>query len=260
MNTVGTVGNTLVLVSALMIAGGKPGSAPIRQSHRGAITRKSVTGTGKTRSSKEEGAQKKSIARLEKSTRYNGGPCNLVMVPPDQVCINQALPRSLPVIPGKESDVILVGCVENVSAYLSTDKTHIYTESRVHVEDLLKLSARRPFPENREMIVDQIGGTLKLPSGRVIRDPARVDFLGRIRSGARYLLFTRWIHDGRDLTLIRGYELREGQVFKLTEDRTPGNVPVSGPSEEKEFIRAVRNALGGAQDSRAGSAHAADLY
>jgi hypothetical protein len=137
-----------------------------------------------------------------------------------------------------------------VEAHLSTDKTRIYTESHVYVEDFLKLpSDQKPAREN-ERVIDQIGGVLKLPSGQVIRDASRIDFLGGTRVGGRYVLFAKMIHHRKDLTLIRGYELRERRVFKLTDDGSPGNTLVSDipgaeaiPSEEEEFIQTARNKL-----------------
>jgi hypothetical protein len=196
--------------------------------------------------------QKARTARLAKNTRYNGGVCDLKARTPDQLCIDQVWPRALPVIPVKESAFALLGQVEKLQPYLSTDRTHIYTEITVRIEDAFTGPSNSKSTSGRTVIIDQIGGTITMTSGQVIHDGTRVDFLGRTHVGGRYILFAKRIHHGKDLTLIRGYELREGRVFKLTADGNPGDVLVSSiagaasiPFEEKAFIQAVRKAVQG---------------
>lgn len=190
-------------------------------------------------------------ARLARNMRYNGGGCDITALTPGHLCFfDQVWPRALPLIPLKESTIAFAGQVSRIQPYLSGDHTHIYTEITVQIEEIFRSPANSKLLSSQTVVINQIGGTIRMPSGQIVHDGTRIDFLGRTRVGGRYVLFAKKIHEGKDLTLIRGYELREGQVFKLTEDGNPGDELVSSipgaasiPSEEKAFIQAVRNAV-----------------
>jgi hypothetical protein len=191
-------------------------------------------------------------ARLAKNARYNGGVCDLTAAAPDRLCIDQVWPRSLPVIPLDQSDIAVLGLVTSMQPHLSSDHTHIYTEITLSLEEVFKSPRNQRLKANQSVVIDTIGGAITMPSGQTARDNTRIDFLGKTRVGNRYVLFAKKIHHKKDLTLIRGYELRDGQVFRLTEDGNPGDVPVSSipgdaniPSEEKAFIQALRSAVQG---------------
>jgi hypothetical protein len=187
-------------------------------------------------------------ARLAKNIRYNGGSCDITALTPGHSCFSdQVLPRALPLIPMKESAIVLAGQVSKIGFYLSEDRTHIYTEISLRIEEVFKNPQNSTTASSQTVIIDQIGGSIRMPSGQIVQDGTRIDFLGRTRVGGRYILFANTIHEGKDLTLIRGYELRDGHVFKLTENGNPGDVLVSStpgdadiPSEEKPFLQAVR--------------------
>jgi hypothetical protein len=192
---------------------------------------------------------KERATRLAKNLRYNAHEADLTKRS-DESFIEQVWPRSLPVIPAKESALVLVGTVVKMQPYLSGDRSRIYTELTIQSEEVVASDVR--LSTTKVPVIDRIGGVLKTQSGQVVRDGIIIDGLGRTRVGGRYVLFAKRIHHGKDLTLIRGYELREGQVFKLTEDGNPGDVLVSSipgdaniPSEEKAFIQALRSAAQG---------------
>ena len=184
-------------------------------------------------------------ARQEKNRRYNGGRCNLTL---DQECIEQYEPAALPLIPIEESTVAFVGHVTGVQAYLSADRTHIYTETTFRVQEMFKSPENFRLPSDQTLITDQIGGTMKMPSGQILQDNTRSGFMGKPRLGSRYVLFLTPIHEGKDFAILRAYELREGKVFKLTEDGSPGNVLLSGTgdkpdslSDEQAFLQTIRH-------------------
>jgi len=88
---------------------------------------------------------------------------------------------------------------------------------------------------------------MKLLSGRVIHDNTRSGFMGEPRVGGRYVLFLKAIHQGEDLEILNAYELRDGKVFKLTEDGSRGKVLLSKTpnkpdslSDEQKFLQAMR--------------------
>jgi hypothetical protein len=128
--------------------------------------------------------------------------------------------------------------------YLSEDRTHIYTEITIRIEEIFKNPPNSKIPSGQTVVINQIGGTIRMTSGQVVHDGTRIDFLGKTHVGGRYVLFAKGIHGGNDLTLIRGYELRDGQVFKLIGNGSPGPTPgaANSLSQEKAFLQAVRKA------------------
>jgi hypothetical protein len=205
-------------------------------------------------------------ARLTKNMRYNGGGCDITALTPGHSCFfDQVWPRALPLIPLKQSTIAFAGQISKMQPYLSEDRTHIYTEITIRIEEVFKNPPNSKIPSGQTVVINQIGGTIRMTSGQVVHDGTRIDFLGKTHLGGRYVLFAKGIHGGKDLTLIRGYELRDGQVFKLRENGSPGPTLVSTIpgaantlSLEKAFLQAVRKAaLQGKEAHRAGCAYVA---
>lgn len=121
--------------------------------------------------------------------------------------------RGLPAIPVQQSDVVLVGQILDAQAYLSNDKTGIYSEFTVRVEEeTLKGDALALFPSGITTI-ERSGGAVRFPSGVIQRYVISAQGMPRI--GCRYVLFAKRINQEEDYTLITGYELRGDKVFPL---------------------------------------------
>jgi hypothetical protein len=190
-------------------------------------------------------------ARLSKNKRYGGGKCDLT-VERDQRCFFiEQWPATLPAIPLDESDLVVVGQVTDTAAYLSSDRTHVYTEVEVRLEEVLKTSADSGTVAGGSVVLDRIGGSIKLRTGQIVSDDSRIASLGMPRTGSRCVFFARKIHKNKDLSLIRVYELRDGRVLTISEDGgarqySPIN-PVSSASDlerESAFLAKLRNQLG----------------
>lgn len=189
-----------------------------------------------------------STARQAKSTRYNGGRCDITRTAKGHECFfEQYEPRALPLIPMEESTIAFVGEVTAVQPFLSADRTHIYTENAFRVDEVFKSPENFNLPSDQTLIADQLGGTIELPSGRIIHDGTRNGYMGKPRVGGRYVLFLKAIHEAKDLEVLRAYELRDGKVFKVTEDGSPGNVLLSRTpnkpdslSDEQGFLQTIR--------------------
>src|SRR5262249_46987121 len=100
--------------------------------------------------------------------------------------------------------------------YLSPDRSRLYTEIGVRVEEVLKSDVDLSVGDT--LIVDRLGGALNLKSGQLVRDDISIEGLGKTRFGGRYVLFAQRANEGNDIALIKGYELRDGTVFRLTQD------------------------------------------
>ena len=119
----------------------------------------------------------------------------------------------LPAIPSSRSDVIAVGNVTDARAYLSNDKTGIYSEFKVTVEEVLKNSAAAPLLVNDFICVERIGGAVRYPSkGKYLY---RVAGQGMPLVGKRYVFFLKANELAQTFDVITAYESRGDKVFPL---------------------------------------------
>src|SRR5258708_5268047 len=201
-----------------------------------------LTLLGLTQLSAQVSPESMDTARQAKSTRYDGGGCDLT-VPGRDCFFEHFAPGAIPLIPLKESAFALLGTVTKVQPYLSADRTHIYTETTIQIEEVFKSPETFNLPPDRTLITDQIGGSMRMNSDRVIHDGSVVDFIGKTYVGGRDVVFLRQVHEGKDLAILKAYQLPDGKVFKLTEDGSPGKVLLSKTpnkadslSDEQEFL------------------------
>lgn len=124
--------------------------------------------------------------------------------------------REVPAIPVSQSDVILIGTVVDSQAYLSTDKTGVYSEFAISVGEVLKGIGA---VSNPVISAERFGGAVRFPSGVVQK--YRTQAQGMPRSGRHYLLFLKKLDQNDGFSLLTGYELRAEKV-----------VPLDGGNEE----------------------------
>lgn len=117
-----------------------------------------------------------------------------------------------PAIPIAQSDAILIGEIGRAHAYLSSDKTSIYSEFSVLVTEVLKDRSAAILIGNR-ITVERAGGAVRFPSGKILVR----GLLGKPlpKMTGRYAFFLKRNEDGEDFSLVTAYELRGGQVFPL---------------------------------------------
>jgi hypothetical protein len=133
-----------------------------------------------------------------------------------------ALESTLPV---KQSSAIIVGTVSDAKAFLSEDKTNIYSEYSVRVEDVLKNFNDERIKPGDTLITERQGGRVRLRAAGAIsgfftsgQNPPQV--------GRRYVLFLGFnkydaaevgVTSPIDMShhLLTGYELRGGKVVAL---------------------------------------------
>src|SRR5262245_46971811 len=153
------------------------------------------------------------------------------------------------ILPTGNHDVIALGTLTSAQPYLSANRTAIYTEYQLDIEEVFKPEHRDLSLVQGRLIIDRPGGVLRMRSGRIIASTVGGTALARpLDVGRRYVLFSRFIHDNRDLRLGYAFELRDGKAYALWEqpgyDRPVGELPgaVAALTEEQAFVMAVRNA------------------
>ena len=186
----------------------------------------------------ESSDPKEREVRRAKNTRYNAGGTDLTIeLPENSEIFFEHIWPAVDFFPAAESAIVVVGRVEKVQPHLSTDRSRIYTEFTIAVDDFLK---RNRIPASKTVAIDRPGGALKLKNGRIVRDGTQIDYLGNLEFGRRYVIFARAINDGNDLSLIKSYELDDGKVF--SNDSRPRRL-ISPSDDEARFLREVREAI-----------------
>jgi hypothetical protein len=199
---------------------------------------------------------KKSSERREKDKRFDGrgGPGRpITEFPPGA----EPLPSiahwwvGLPALPAAESDAVILGTVIDQSAHLSDNKTGIYSEFIVRVEEVFKDAGGSAAPGS-SLTVTRVGGGVRFPSGKI--QQYAVARQGTPQQGRHYVLFIKR-GAGDDLMILTGYELSDGRVTPLDgeDDQDPRSaLPFSryrGVSQA-EFLRELCAAL--SNSARAG--------
>lgn len=121
--------------------------------------------------------------------------------------------QGLPAIPAAQSDVVLIGEITDTQAYLSNDKTGIYSEFTVRAGEVLKNDDNASLFPGSMITAERFGGAVRFPSGAIQRyatSNQRMPLVGR-----QYVLFLKRLDQEQDFSLITGYELRGQRVVPL---------------------------------------------
>ena len=121
--------------------------------------------------------------------------------------------QNLPALPVDASDAIVIGDITNAQAYLSPDKTGLYTEYTVRVDEVLKQFSAMPIVTGGFVDAQREGGRVRFPSGRVQSYLAH--YQGVPVVGRKYVLFLKRYQQTDVFFLLTGYEQREGHVYPL---------------------------------------------
>jgi hypothetical protein len=135
----------------------------------------------------------------EKSESSWGGPSSHAEVEPG--------------LPASKSDAVVVGEVTDANAYLSEDKTNVYSEFTVRIEEILKNSTSVPLAAGTSVTTVRTGGAVRFPSGKVIQRGFGGKPFPLIK--ARYVFFLAYESNEQDYPIVTAYELRGGAVSPL---------------------------------------------
>ena len=137
-----------------------------------------------------------------------------------------------PALPVSMSAAVIVGTVSKAQAHLSTDKSYVYSEFDVLVDDVLKDDVQSSISRGQTIPVARPGGKVRVAPGNIHEFRTTLDPL---EVGCRYALFlTRWVDDYQVFT---AYKLEAGKVLPVDDFF----VSYRGASEE-DFMRDLRQA------------------
>jgi hypothetical protein len=119
-------------------------------------------------------------------------------------------------LPADKSDVVIEGQVTDVKAFLSNDKTGVYSEFTISVSRVLKVSSDLSVNLGDIIVAERFGGKVRYPSGQVIL--YRIGGQGAPVNGKRYLFFLAKADEG-NYKLLTAYEIQGQKVFALDGSR-----------------------------------------
>jgi hypothetical protein len=194
-------------------------------------------------------ANRADSARQLKSARYNKKGSKPIEELPlaDAVRLTTAhFWVGLPALPVEQSNAVVLGEVVDAQAYLSGDRTNVYSEFTIRVEEVLKNDDRVALAPNCLVATDRPGGAVRFPSGRIQR--FRTHRQGLPQKGKHYVLFLKRTDQGESLTILTGYELRPGRVIPLDgEDVKDKKAELQFAKyrglDERSFLNEVRTAV-----------------
>lgn len=186
--------------------------------------------------------------RKTKNARYNSTGQDLTTRDPNQdYFVETIIPRGLPVIPVEESSDVALGRVVKIQPYFSQDKSQIYSEITLQVEEVLKNQSSNLLSDSKTITLDKIGGAIQLHSGKIVQYEVQIDGTGNPCIGNRYVFFIRRTSKSDDFHFITGYELSEGKVFTLDNSQ---KILISEKyavpeqfADEKTFLKLTRSEI-----------------
>lgn len=180
----------------------------------------------------------------EKSKKYNrrdGRP----LTEGDKVFLGVDWDSNLPALPVAKSSAIVVGKITSAAAYLSDDRSNVYSEFVVEIEKVLKDDSKTPLNGRESATVERLGGRVRFPSGNFAISMVSHQDMPRV--GTRYVLFlTHKSFEGleyQELFILTGYEIRVGQIFPLDKP-VPGHaISKYSGIDEDSFMKELMSVL-----------------
>lgn len=177
--------------------------------------------------------------REKKSKRYD--QFGLVSRQPsniEEAVFDSRWQESIAALPTKQSAVIVIGKVQKVEAHLSNNKSGVYTEFIIHVDDVLKEDGSGRLSAGSTISADRPGGFVRYPSGYKLL--YRIFGMNIPRVGRRYVLFLGSLEESQNYPVITGYELSLSGVFPLD---VGSRFDAYKGMDEAAFLKAVRDAI-----------------
>ena len=78
------------------------------------------------------------------------------------------LDLNLPALPLAESTAVIGGQIRDAKAYLSNDKTGVYSVFTIQIDQVLKNSAQLSVLAGTSIEVERDGGRVRFPNGRTL--------------------------------------------------------------------------------------------
>lgn len=141
-----------------------------------------------------------------------------------------------PLIPVQESDVVIIGRVVSVEAHLSNDKSGIYSQYTIKVDQSLKNTLGKKLERGVLIQIDRAGGVVRYPNGQCVLYLESDKGLPDV--GREYAFFLKSENKGESLAIVSLYELQNNQTVPLDSGHPADDIKRLGRSSFIEKIRA----------------------
>ncbi len=143
-----------------------------------------------------------------------------------------------PMMPTDESDLIVTGRITAVAVHLSNDKSGVYSELTVKVDQVLKNNIPIDIERGSLITVDRAGGIVRYPNGQMVLYLDSEDGLPEV--GREYLMFLTSDKKSENYAIRTLYELQETRTVPLDHGRRMDDIKRMGKSD---FVKVVREKL-----------------
>jgi sRNA-binding protein len=167
--------------------------------------------------------------RQARGKKYDKSQWNIYPNAQSSMARTHVLDPNLPALPLARSSAVIVGQITGAKAYLSNDKTGVYSVFTVQVHEAIKNSSQVSLLTGSLIEVERDGGRVRFPNGRTLIFVAT----NMPQVGLRYVLFLTNAQSQSDFQILTGYELREGKVYPL--DDLP-NLDTYENADEATFL------------------------
>jgi len=146
-------------------------------------------------------------------------------------------PPGFPTLPVAQSDAVIIGEVTDASAHLTEDKSSVYSEFTVCVEEILK-NNQPSLAVGGSVTLDRPGGRVRYSSGKTSQ--FMLAGFGMPLVHRRYVFFIKGDSE-QDYQIITGYEIHDGHVYPLDETTSSDTkFEIHANADERQFLDNLR--------------------
>lgn len=146
-------------------------------------------------------------------------------------------PPGFPTLPVAQSDAVIIGKVTDASAHLTEDKSSVYSEFTVCIEEILK-NDQPPLVVGESVTLDRPGGRVRYSNGRISQ--FSLDGFGMPLVGGRYVFFIKGDAQ-EDYQIVTAYQIQQGRIYPL--DKTTSSdtrFEFHANADAREFLDNLR--------------------
>lgn len=226
----------LVIAAIIIIPGKSQEQKPQRRSHPRKVDENRFPIADYTAADPSD--PKERSKRQEKSKKYDKSDWRIYPETTSSMARVDHVNPNIEPLPVHESTAVIVGQVTDAKAYLSKDKTGVYSAFTVQVNEVLKNSSNVPLSTASVIEVERDGGRVRFPGGRILIYIISSQDMPLV--GLRYVLFLTNPNGLSDFQIFTGYELREGKVYPLDDLR---NLYRYENADELTFLSELRTRI-----------------
>lgn len=146
----------------------------------------------------------------------------------------------LSALPVEKSRLVIIGEIVEARAYLTKDKTGVYSEFRIRVDEVLKADSNFETAVGSSLTASRPGGRVRYPSGHITF--SFVIGQGMPQVGQRYVFFLASDEQQADFDILTGYELKGDHIALLD---SPSGHPITKykGADKQTFLNELRAAI-----------------